>query len=155
MHIEERSSRFFYGQEFVLSLPSNPQLIEDAVAVLVRRCEQFAFGGSRLYWNFRVGVSEALTNAVLHGNRGDPGKEVRVEVRLDDSRVALKVIDQGNGFDPSTVPDPTLPDNLERTGGRGVFIMCEMMDEVEFIDPGNAVRLVLRREPPPPPAPGE
>lgn len=155
MRIEERSSRFSRGQEFVLLLPSNTQMIEDAVADLVRRCEAFAFGGSRLYLNFRVGVSEALTNAILYGNRNDPKKEVRVEVMLDDSHVALKVIDQGNGFDPDALPDPTLPANLERSGGRGVFLMRELMDEVEFIDPGNAVRLVLHRDPPLPPASGE
>lgn len=148
MRIEERSSRFPPGQEFVLLLPSNVQIIEEAVAELVRRCETFAFGGSRLYLNFRVGVTEALANAVRYGNRSDPEKQVRVEVRLDASHVALKVIDQGNGFDPTSLPDPTLPANLQRPGGRGVFLMRKLMDEVEFIDPGNAVRLVLRRDPP-------
>ncbi|HEV2130552.1 MAG TPA: ATP-binding protein [Longimicrobiaceae bacterium] len=130
-------------------------MIEDAVAELVRRCETFAYGGSRLYLNFRVGVTEALANAVRYGNRSDPEKEVRVEVMLDDSHVALKVIDQGDGFDPDGLPDPTLPANLERSGGRGVFLMRELMDEVEFIVPGNAVRLVLRRDPPLPRASGE
>lgn len=142
MRIHERSSR-----EFSLELPSDVQIIEDVVAELVRRCEAFAFGGSRLYLNFRVGVTEALANAVRYGNRSDPRKHVRVEVALDDSRVALKVIDEGKGFDPDSLPDPTLPANLERSGGRGVFLMRKLMDEVEFINPGNAVRLVLHRQP--------
>ncbi len=145
MRIPERS-----GEEFTLELRSDLQVIEDTVADLVRCCEAFAFEGSRLSLNFRVGVSEALTNAIRHGNRGDPKKQVRVEVELDDSQVALKVIDQGSGFDPDALPDPTLPANLQRPGGRGVFIMRKLMDDVKFFDPGNAVRLVLYRNPPPP-----
>ena len=133
---------------FVLQLPSDLRMIEAAVTYLVGRCRAFAFGGSRLNLNFRVGVTEALANAVLYGNQSDPGKLVRVEVVLDPSCVILNVVDEGPGFDPSEVPDPTLPDNLEQTGGRGLFLIRELMDEVQYNDRGNAVRLVLRREGP-------
>ena len=88
------------------------------MSYLVGRCRAFAFEGPRLDLNFRVGVTEALANAVLYGNRSDPAKIVRVEVALDLSRVVLHVKDEGPGFDPSAVPDPTLPDNLDRAGGR-------------------------------------
>jgi serine/threonine-protein kinase RsbW len=133
--------------EFVLELPSDLRMIEAAVTYLVDRLRAFAFGGSRLNLNFRVGVTEALANAVLYGNRRDPTKTVRVEVSLDPSRVVLRVVDQGHGFDPSVVPDPTLPDNLQRPGGRGLFLIRQLMDEVEYNDRGNAVRLVLCRDP--------
>jgi len=133
---------------FVLQLPSDLRIIEAAVTYLVSRCRAFAFGGSRLNLNFRVGVTEALANAVLYGNQSDPGKTVRVEVALDPSRVVLRVVDQGEGFDPSSVPDPTLPDNLDRAGGRGLFLIRELMDEVEYNECGNAVRLVLLRDAP-------
>ena len=83
---------------------------------------------------------------MLYGNRCDPAKKVRIEVSLDPSRVVLDVIDQGPGFDPDAVPDPTLPANLQRPGGRGLFLIRKLMDEVQFNDRGNAVRLVLRRE---------
>jgi serine/threonine-protein kinase RsbW len=129
--------------EFVVELPSDLGLIEAAVAYLVDRCRAYDFGGSRLNLNFRVGLTEALANAVLYGNGSDPRKSVRVEVSLDPSRVDLWVVDQGGGFDPETVPDPTLPDNLERAGGRGLFLIRQLMDEVEFNDRGNAIRLVL------------
>src|SRR5687768_17990922 len=134
--MEEAATRF------VLQLPSDLRIIEAAVTYLVGRCRAFAFGGSRLNLNFRVGVTEALANAVLYGNQSDPAKIVRVEVALDLSRVVLHVKDEGTGFDPSTVPDPTLPDNLEGTGGRGLFLIRELMDEVEYNEQGNAVRLV-------------
>lgn len=134
--------------EFVLEIPSDLRMIEAAVAYLVGRCCAFDFGGSRLTLNFRVGVTEALANAVLYGNRGDPAKTVRVEVSLDPTRVALCVTDQGPGFDPEQVPDPTLPDNLERAGGRGLFLIRSLMDEVEYNERGNAVRMVLLRDAP-------
>ncbi len=133
--------------DFILELPSDLRMIEAAVGYLADRLRAFSFRGSRLDLNFRVGLSEALANAVLYGNRGDPGKCVRIEVTLDEQQIALSVIDQGNGFDPCAVPDPTLPENIARPGGRGLFLLRELMDEVEYNDRGNAVRMVLRREP--------
>jgi len=133
---------------FVLELPSDLRVIEAAVTYLVNRLRAFAFTGSRLNLNFRVSITEALANAVLYGNRSDPDKSVRVEVALDTTRAVVRVVDQGPGFDPDQVPDPTLPDNLERAGGRGLFLIRQLMDEVEYNDRGNAVRLVLLREAP-------
>lgn len=136
------------GTEFVLELPSDPRVIEAAVTYLADRCRAFDYSGSRLSLNFCVGVTEALANAVLYGNAADPDKTVRVEVSLDATRVTLRVEDQGAGFDPADVPDPTLPDNLEEAGGRGLFLIRNLMDEVEYNDRGNAVRMVLLRDPP-------
>jgi serine/threonine-protein kinase RsbW len=131
---------------FVLELPSDPRLVEAAVEYLTERARAFDFTGSRLNLNFRVGVAEALTNAILYGNQADPAKRVRVEVSMTCEEVALVVYDEGEGFDPSTIPDPTLPENLERAGGRGIFLIRELMDEVRYNDCGNCLRLVLRRE---------
>jgi serine/threonine-protein kinase RsbW len=130
----------------VLELPSDPRLIDAAVTYLVERARAFDFDGSRLNLNLRVGAAEALANAILYGNRADPSKRVRVEVELSREEVALAVFDEGAGFDPTVVPDPTLPENLERSGGRGIFLLRELMDEVRYNDCGNCVRLVLRRE---------
>jgi serine/threonine-protein kinase RsbW len=132
--------------EFVLELPSDLRVIGAAVGYLCDRLESFSYGGSRLNLNFRVGVTEALANAMLYGNRCEPEKPVRVEVAMDHACVSLTVVDQGSGFDPDSVPDPTLPQHLERTGGRGLFLIRELMDEVEFNRRGNSVRLVLRRD---------
>ena len=145
---EETARGFPERTEFVLELPSDLRVIEAAVTYLVNRCRTYAFEGSRLSLNFRVSITEALANAVLYGNGGDPDKYVRVEVALDQSRVDLRVMDEGEGFDPDAVPDPTLPENLDRSGGRGLFLIRKLMDEVEFSDRGNSVRLVLLREPP-------
>lgn len=136
------------GVRFVLRIPSELRMIEASVGYLVDRCRRHAFSGPRLSLNFRVGITEALANAVLYGNGSDPQKHVRVEVHIDDVRVACLVEDQGGGFDPEMVPDPTRPENLHRSGGRGIFLIRKLMDHVEFSDRGNAVRLVLLREPP-------
>lgn len=130
---------------FVLELPSDPRVIETAVAYLVDRVRAYEFSGSRLNLNFRVGVAEALANAMIYGNNSDPDKRVRVEVELSADAVALLVRDEGEGFDAALVPDPTLPENLEGTGGRGIFLIRELMDEVRYDPPGNCVRMVLRR----------
>jgi serine/threonine-protein kinase RsbW len=134
------------GSAFVLELPSDPQLIDAAVTYLVDRARAFDFHGSRLNLNLRVGIAEALANAILYGNRADPRKRVRVEVELTLDTLEVAIQDEGVGFDPEAVPDPTLPENLERAGGRGVFLLRELMDEVRYNDCGNCVRLVLRRE---------
>ena len=133
---------------FVLELPSDLRVIEGAVAYLVSRCHDVDFSGSKLSLNFRVGMCEALANAVIYGNRRDPEKCVRVEVEMSAVRVAVRVIDQGSGFDPRDVPDPTHPDNLERPGGRGIFLLHKLMDEVEYNERGNEVRFVLHGGPP-------
>ncbi|HEX2094001.1 MAG TPA: ATP-binding protein [Longimicrobiaceae bacterium] len=140
---------------FVLELPSDVGVIERAVAYLVNRCREMAFDGSRLNLNFRVGMCEALANAVIYGNGRDPEKHVRVEVELSPLRVAVRVTDQGKGFNPRAVPDPTLPGNLDRPGGRGIFLLYKLMDEVEYNERGNQVRFVLHRHAPMRKASGE
>ena len=130
---------------WVYEVPSDVQAIESTVADLVERCRAAAFDGPRLTLNFRVGVTEALANAMLYGNRLDARIPVRVEVRIEPSHIVVHVRDQGNGFDPNRVPDPTLECNVERPGGRGLFLIRNLMDEVHFNERGNEVRLVLRR----------
>jgi len=83
---------------------------------------------------------------MLYGNDGDPEKRVRVEVTIKLDEVSVIVTDQGVGFDPESVPDPTLPDNISKSGGRGIFLMKALMDEVQFNERGNSVTLVLRFE---------
>ncbi|HEX8671958.1 MAG TPA: ATP-binding protein [Longimicrobium sp.] len=131
---------------FALELPSDLRLIDTAITYLVTRCREYHFAGSRLTLNFRVGVAEALANAMIYGNGSDPSKRVRVEVELDPERISVRIVDQGNGFDPADVPDPTLPERLEATGGRGLFLIRSLMDEVDFNECGNCIRLTLYRE---------
>lgn len=131
-------------RELVLELPNDLRSIENAVSFVMSRCSCCEVTARRLNLNLRVGLTEALSNAMLYGNREDPGKRVRVEVMLGDAAITAVVTDEGRGFDPATVPDPRTPQNLLKDGGRGLFLMRELMDEVVFNEQGNSVTLVLR-----------
>ncbi len=128
----------------VLDVPNDLHAIEDVVEYVAARCPSCHERARTEYVHFRVGLAEALSNAILYGNGRDPRKRVRLEVAVRERRVTVKVTDQGDGFDPQSVPDPTIPENLEKIGGRGLFLMQELMDEVSFNDTGNSVTFVLR-----------
>lgn len=130
-------------RELVFELPNDLQCIEDAVEFVARRCCDCEAVARRLRVNFRVGLAEALSNAMIYGNERDPSKRVRVQVTLRSESLTAQVTDQGVGFDPARVPDPTTPRNRHRVGGRGLFLMRKLMDEVRFNDRGNSVTLVL------------
>ncbi len=132
------------NSELVLNIPNDLHAVEDVVDYVVARCPSCEEDARKLNLNFRVGLTEALSNAILYGNGRDPAKTVRLEVAIRDSRITVQVTDQGNGFDPERVPDPTCPVNRRKIGGRGLFLMRELMDEVRFNDRGNSVTLVLR-----------
>lgn len=89
----------------------------------------------------RLALEEVLMNAIKHGNKMDPAKVVRVQYLVTEEHVTVEVEDQGEGFKPKEVPDPTLPENLERAGGRGVFLIQQFMSSVEFNPQGNLIRM--------------
>ena len=97
----------------------------------------------------RLALEEAVVNGLRHGNGGDPTKRVWVRYYLDAEALVAEVQDEGSGFDPSAVPDPTLPENLERPGGRGLLLMRHCMTWVRYDGCGN--RLTLCKCPTPPP----
>lgn len=138
------------NDELVLEIPSDPSAIQNAVDLVVHRCYQSEYCRRKLELNFRVGLMEALANAVLYGNGKDPRKRVRLEIALRATTIEARITDEGAGFDPRSVPDPTTPENIERAGGRGLFLMQKLMDEVRFNARGNSVTLVLHLDGPSP-----
>lgn len=94
----------------------------------------------------RLALDEALVNAVRHGNRNNPDKTIQVDFTIDDERLVIEVEDQGPGFAPSDLPDPTAPENLSRPNGRGVMLMRAYMTEVAFNERGNRVILTKRQD---------
>lgn len=93
----------------------------------------------------RLALEEALSNAFRHGNSGDPSKTVRLECRIEPDSVQLAVEDEGTGFNPGEVPDPTAESRLHLPSGRGIMLMRSFMSEVDFNARGNRVRMVYRR----------
>ena len=133
-------------RDLVLELPTDVRSIENAVDYVMGRCLICFEEAARLNLNFRVGLTEALSNAMLYGHADDPSKNVLVQISLLEGRVEATVRDQGPGFDPASVPDPTKPENIQRACGRGLFLMRELLDEVSYNAQGNEVKLVLRLE---------
>jgi serine/threonine-protein kinase RsbW len=131
-------------RHLAFELPSDLTCIEDAVEFLFRRSELGVSAPAREAFKLRVCLCEALSNAMSYGNAGDPGKRVRLEMTLADGLLRVRVTDEGNGFDPSGLPDPTAPERLGCDGGRGIFLMRELMDDVQFNERGNEVTLLLR-----------
>ena len=90
----------------------------------------------------KLALEEGLNNAIKHGNRFDPAKMVEVQYEIDRLRAVITITDQGPGFDPLVVPDPTADENLEKPSGRGIMLMRAYMDKVEFNQQGNQVCLI-------------
>lgn len=130
-----------------LNLPSRIESVAEAaatVAIFVIRAgiaEEAAFG-------IDMAVREAVTNAVIHGNQQDESKTVDLTLKSSPEGVEIIVHDQGPGFNPSEVPDPTKEENLLKTSGRGIFFMRTFMDVVDWLkrpEGGTTVRMVKRR----------
>lgn len=94
----------------------------------------------------RLCLEEALVNAFRHGNRLEPGLCVEFRAEIGDQSCTFEVQDQGEGFDPLGVPDPTADENLEIPSGRGIMLMRAYMSEVQYLDPGNRLRMVFTRK---------
>lgn len=96
-----------------------------------------------IYGNIMIAVTEAVNNAIKHGNNGDSSKNVSISLSLEEGLIRFKIEDEGVGFDFHHLPDPTAPENLEKPGGRGIFLMKHLADEVEFKENGKIVELLF------------
>ena len=95
-----------------------------------------------IIFDVHVAFEEALRNAMIHGNRNDPDKMVLIETELTGNVVRIVVEDEGEGFDPGRLPDPTLDENLLKEGGRGVYLIGHLMDEVSYENEGRRIVMV-------------
>jgi serine/threonine-protein kinase RsbW len=95
------------------------------------------------YGNILIAMTEAVNNAMCHGNKMISEKSVTVSFEQKDNRLAFLVEDEGPGFDYDKLPDPTDPENIEKPNGRGVFLMKHLADEVKFLDEGKRVELLF------------
>lgn len=119
--------------------------IEAVQRAVAEALEERGYGEAAAF-AIRLALEEALVNGFRHGNRGDPEKSVTVRCTMDADRVEFEVEDQGEGFDPSSIPDPTAEENIEIPSGRGIMLMRAYMSVVEFVPPGNKLRIVYDRK---------
>lgn len=94
-----------------------------------------------IYGNIMIAVTESVNNAIRHGNDLQNNKNVLITLHLEQNIITFTIQDQGNGFDYENLPDPTSPENLDKPGGRGIFLMKHLADEVKFRDEGRVVQL--------------
>jgi serine/threonine-protein kinase RsbW len=127
-----------FNRRFILS--NRRDDIEAVERFLLDAVEQRRYDRASCF-AIRLAMEEALTNAFKHGNKDHPEKTVRVECIVDPQMVIIEIEDQGEGFDPDTVPDPTEQENVEIPAGRGLLLMRAYMTEVMIHPPGNRVRM--------------
>lgn len=138
---------------FHLDLGSRFENIELVQVVLKDTLAQLGVEEDARHW-IDVAVREAVANAIKHGNAQDPGKQVHVDLLLEDEHLIIRIEDEGAGFDPSQVQDPLAPENLLRPNGRGIFYMKSFMDDIHYgPGPGGGTVVTMRKRiaPPAPP----
>ncbi len=96
-----------------------------------------------LYGNIMIAVIESVNNAIIHGNKADKAKNVLLSANLRDEQIVFTVSDEGSGFDHQNLPDPTAPENIEKVGGRGIFLIKNLADEVNFKSDGSMLELTF------------
>ncbi len=127
-----------------LRIPSRVAEIRSVQDFILQKMAEVGFNGDSRF-AVRLALEESLINAVKHGNNFDPSRSVYVKYDITNERVLIKVKDEGRGFDPETVPDPTSEENLAKPYGRGIMLMRAYMDEVTYSDCGTEVTLMKKR----------
>ena len=99
---------------------------------------------SDTYGNVIIAITEAVNNAINHGNKEDPSKKVTVSYKKSIENISFTIEDEGEGFDFENVPDPTDPENLHKLNGRGIFLMKNLVDDIHFHENGKKIELIFK-----------
>ncbi len=140
MMSRESSPNMAWVEEFETTIPNDTAAALEVQERIVCRLEELGYP-ARDVFGCRLALEEALVNAIKHGNDNDPSKSVRIECRLGADRFEIEIEDEGPGFEPEDVPDPTAEENLEKPSGRGIMLMCAFMTRVDYQGRGNRVLL--------------
>lgn len=123
-----------------LTLESHPKNIAEVEPYVTQVVKKYEIN-QELYGNMLITLTEAVSNAIIHGNSAKAAKRVFVSTNCSQQKICFTVQDEGAGFDPDDLPDPTAPENILTPGGRGVFLMRQLSDSVTFGDDGRLVTL--------------
>lgn len=124
----------------MLKLNSHPGSVSAVEPFVEKLVDRYNLGPDK-QCNLLISLTEAVTNAIIHGNCKQEAKTVQVRSRKEKDCLAVRVSDEGNGFDYDSLPDPTAPENLCRCGGRGVFLMKQLSDNIRFYNNGSTVEM--------------
>lgn len=120
------------------AIPSDPDAARLVQEEIIRQLQAHQFSEKEIF-GIKLALDEAIVNAIKHGNHFDRNKKVRISFHVQSTRFDIQIADEGIGFDPEDVPDPTAFENLERPCGRGLMLMRHYMSEVSFHSSGNCV----------------
>ncbi|HMZ81229.1 MAG: ATP-binding protein [Blastocatellia bacterium] len=134
----------FSHEHIEFTIPSVIDHMHGVLNYLIERTT--ALGLANASSNLFVALDEAIANAIKHGNKNDPTKQVSIVAELTPSEAIFTITDEGDGFDLKKLPDPTDPDYIMRPCGRGVMLIYHLMDEVRYNTRGNQVIMVKRPE---------
>ena len=147
LHIDDPSVITHLHEKIEFELPSDLSLMNGVLQYLLERVARMGLIKPERS-NLFIALDEAFVNAVKHGNKNDPNKLVRVTAELSPREASFTVEDEGEGFNVHSIPDPCDPANLFKSSGRGVLLIYNIMDEVEYNAQGNRVKMVKRPESP-------
>ena len=127
-----------------ISIPSDFGSINQVETLIDNVCSKLQVKED-YYGNVLIAVTEAVNNAIQHGNKNNPKAKVEIKVANQDDTFCIQIKDEGQGFSYQDLPDPTAPENLLKYSGRGVFLMKNLADEVEFQNTGSTVNLYFHK----------
>jgi serine/threonine-protein kinase RsbW len=127
----------------MLKLSSDPRNVALVESVVEQLAERYRLSPD-VHGNMLISLTEAVNNAIIHGNCNDHTKTVQIQFKKRGDAISICVTDEGCGFDPCCIPDPTAPENLLKTGGRGVFLIQQLSDAVAFHNNGSTVEMQFK-----------
>jgi serine/threonine-protein kinase RsbW len=131
---------------FEFTIPSQDRASQDVQDKIMQDVTRRGFNSHTIF-AIKLALEEAMTNALKHGNRRDDKKKIFIEATVSNRQAEIVVEDEGAGFNRRSVPDPTLPENLEKCSGRGVHLIEAYVQEVEWTKGGRRIRMVIRDQP--------
>jgi serine/threonine-protein kinase RsbW len=137
MNLQPEAEPLCAAEVVIASDPAEARCVQDRIEQLL----QDSNAQTHDVFSIKLALEEALVNAIKHGNQMDRAKKVHISYRLHADRFEVRIADEGPGFDPNDVPDPTAIENLERPCGRGLMLMRHYMTDVAFHGRGNAVSM--------------
>lgn len=123
-------------------IPSDPDLMPEVEKFILDIAKSVNLHPDK-YNNLELSVAEAISNSIHHGNKDDKNKKVKINVFVDDNYLKVSFKDEGNGFDPKDIPDPTKPENILKESGRGLHIMRSFLDDLQFKFHNDGTEIIL------------
>lgn len=127
-------------EQICIQIPSLPENIRVVESFIDNIRDKYRIQ-ENMYGNIMVAVTEAVNNAIIHGNQSDKDKNVELSLILENTSITFKIEDQGIGFDYDNLPDPTAPENIEKEGGRGIFLIKNLCDNLNFTNEGKTLEM--------------